>query len=725
MLFVDRNKVEIPKYFFSKEREASEEEMVNFFSQRSVQKKQRSFYFSEHINRDTDISSTLVRLFSGKCAYCESRLNDTNYVDIDQFRPRLRAMNLDGTVHQDHYWWLAYNWNNQYSICPGCSRSKRTRFPVDGKRAKFKESTEKENKLLIDPCLQSDFDTLQFRISENGKLFPLTKNAEVSIDVYNLNRSELIDRRERAIKDVREFLESIVKNSYPDYKEVYSFIAKGTEFLSTRIAAFNYYKDSYLIKSHPKSEDELIQWMLQFKHASTMHHQEGQSLPNQSLQDNIAQVDVANIDTNDDYFATVKSIKRIEIKNFKIIRNLTIDFPKGQTQEEAWLTLLGENGSGKSSVLQALALTLGGPKHANNLGLDASEFVNKNTRSKDGYVRVYLEDNNKYLELSFHKDSSEFSFNYSDTKLILLAFGSTRLMSNDLNNVSENNVRNLHNLFNPFAPLPNVEQWIVDTDQVETVVFDEIAKELKKILQLPEDRLIYRRRVKEKNELFIKFDGDKQGTRISDLSAGYKTVIAVVLNIIREVLKTWDSFKVAEGIVLIDEIGVHLHPKWKMKIVSHLREVFPALTFVITTHEPLCLRGINKGEVALMKLDENKRVIALTDLPSPKSLTVEQLITSKFFGLITSFDPKVEKKLNTFYLLKSKMNPTDEDIEQLEELQRELEDVNMMDKELLMKNESLNDHLSQDYTSLDAGWVSNPSHQEEMSKKIQDIWKSL
>ncbi len=64
--------------------------------------------------------------------------------------------------------------------------------------------------------------------------------------------------------------------------------------------------------------------------------------------------------TNVDYFKTARFIRRLEIRNFRPIANLALDVPEVGADGGTWLSLLGENGAGKSSVLQAVALTLMG-----------------------------------------------------------------------------------------------------------------------------------------------------------------------------------------------------------------------------------------------------------------------------------------------------------------------------------------------------------------------------
>jgi hypothetical protein len=93
---------------------------------------------------------------------------------------------------------------------------------------------------------------------------------------------------------------------------------------------------------------------------------------------------------------------------------------------------------------------------------------------------------------------------------------------------------------------------------------------------------------------------------IDDLSDGYRTVLALTLDLLRHVEHSFDIESVlqvgkdgvtritAEGVVLIDEIDAHLHPSWQRAIGPWLHDRFPNIQFIVATHSPLiatrCLR---------------------------------------------------------------------------------------------------------------------------------------
>jgi hypothetical protein len=56
-----------------------------------------------------------------------------------------------GQIHPDHYWWLAYSWDNLVFSCQACNRAKRNRFPVIGQRLEPGDPSGAERPLLLDP----------------------------------------------------------------------------------------------------------------------------------------------------------------------------------------------------------------------------------------------------------------------------------------------------------------------------------------------------------------------------------------------------------------------------------------------------------------------------------------------------------------------------------------------------------------------------------------------
>ncbi|HYR30267.1 MAG TPA: AAA family ATPase, partial [Thermoanaerobaculia bacterium] len=109
------------------------------------------------------------------------------------------------------------------------------------------------------------------------------------------------------------------------------------------------------------------------------------------------------------------------------------------------------------------------------------------------------------------------------------------------------------------------------------------------------------------------------------------------------------------------------------QIVGALRRALPAMQFLATTHDPLCLRGLGNGEVAVLRRADDGQVISVTGLPSPADFRVDQLLTSDFFGLNSTVDPDVEAIFDEYYALLALKAPTPEQEARLTELRKELD----------------------------------------------------
>lgn len=85
------------------------------------------------------------------------------------------------------------------------------------------------------------------------------------------------------------------------------------------------------------------------------------------------------------------------------------------------------------------------------------------------------------------------------------------------------------------------------------------------------------------------------------LSAGYKSCAYIILGLIKEIEYRFgaQSGKAQdfEGIILIDEIDLHLHPWWQSKLINALKEIFPKAQFIVTTHSPSVLQTLKREEI--------------------------------------------------------------------------------------------------------------------------------
>jgi len=149
-------------------------------------------------------------------------------------------------------------------------------------------------------------------------------------------------------------------------------------------------------------------------------------------------------------------------------------------------------------------------------------------------------------------------------------------------------------------------------------------------------------------------------------------------DVMSTVLGLWEHVSLAEGIVLIDELGAHLHPRWRMRIVAALRQLLPRVQFVVTTHDPLCLRGVLDGEVTVIRRNPENRVVAISDLPPVQGMRVDQLLTSEHFGLGSTDDPVVADLWSEYYRLMALRRPNRRESARLSDVRSRLDELDQL-----------------------------------------------
>jgi len=150
----------------------------------------------------------------------------------------------------------------------------------------------------------------------------------------------------------------------------------------------------------------------------------------------------------------------------------------------------------------------------------------------------------------------------------------------------------------------------------------------------------------EKNVSII-FEGSEvffleKGSRLKfdQLSEGYKSVIIFVCDLIFRLIQNqpWaESIQELTGIVLVDEIDIHLHPKWQFIIIKKLRALFPKVQFIFSTHSPAIIQGASDDAVIYrVYRNEKDGKTKISDVYFRKNLDhlmINSLVTSPLFGM--------------------------------------------------------------------------------------------
>lgn len=101
------------------------------------------------------------------------------------------------------------------------------------------------------------------------------------------------------------------------------------------------------------------------------------------------------------------------------------------------------------------------------------------------------------------------------------------------------------------------------------------------------------------------------------------------------------------GVVLIDELDLHLHPTWQRQVVEDLRAAFPRIQFIATTHSPLLLSSLHAHNIRVMELasDGAAQVEVKQFAENTFGLSADQILGSSYFGLHSSRAPAIHDTL--------------------------------------------------------------------------------
>ncbi len=647
----------LPDSLLGEEVRAAKNALATHFRLPPVDRVRRRAPLNPKIWSSALVRNALLGTFQSKCAYCESPVNERQLGEVSHHRPVANAVSgrdrFTESQDSDNYSWLAYEWENLFLSCAECNRSKRNLFPLDGPPAPFRctwgEAEASERALLINPCRIEPRKHLRF--SFDGQVTGRDRVGNTTVKVLSLDRPSLIQARKDKLRRCLHALELARNNSHNlelFRRELHDDAAFSG---AARIAFFDLLTAFTLISGATKPlfrsvvEDAIriatttdeVQWKnLVELSSSEFPLPYGEILPTDIL---IREIDYARK-------PRTSQIRRVSIRNFKGVPLLDLDIPPAQPSDidAPCMMLLGENSTGKSTTLQAIALALMGEKMRDRMGAAAEDFL---PREDSGWQlddtvtpEVTIEfDTGEPVRLSIDPIAKRF-IGEEHPATILFSFGSRRFFGKDL--VRRQAASSLKSLFDPFAKLQHPGRWIQSLGNED---FNALARAMREVLVLQEEDRIER---DEEGRLFVRAHG--RDSPLEKLSDGYRSLMAMVLDVMRGMLEEWGDLENARGIVLVDEVETHLHPRWKLRVMSALRRAMPNVQFIATTHDPLCLRGMRGGEVQVLIRDGNHQIQVLTGLPDVRGLRAEQLLTSDYFGLSSTADPDVESALERLAL---------------------------------------------------------------------------
>ena len=401
-------------------------------------------------------------------------------------------------------------------------------------------------------------------------------------------------------------------------------------------------------------------------------------------------------------------ISKITLRNIRGFENLEFDLARDSNKYAGWTVFTGDNGSGKSTLLKAIAVALTGKDTARSLQPSFHRWIRENAEPQEAAIELmvvpekgvddfskggrtaYAPFSAKIILKSVGKETGVdlpegvgnrktlaqrgpwsvdthgwFSCGYGPFRRVFGASPeATRLM---VGPTTERFVT----MFQEAASLYEVDQWLRNLSHKKLEGKTAESEQLDLLLEILRDDLMPNQITVDRVDsdgLWLK---DRNGLQLawSEMSDGYRAALALLADILRHLIIAYGVEGLAErdddgkicitrsGVVLIDEIDAHLHPEWQREIGFWLKQHFPKIQFLVTTHSPIiCQAADENGLFVLPEPGSDAKPRALTQDEYNKVISSrpDTILLSPAFGLQNTRSPRAVEGRAEFAKLQAK-----------------------------------------------------------------------
>lgn len=303
------------------------------------------------------------------------------------------------------------------------------------------------------------------------------------------------------------------------------------------------------------------------------------------------------------------NIKRLHLKDIARFNDIELYFDSKVT------VVCGANGVGKTSILDAIASSV--------MSYNTGAYIRRRADAEVGLIEVTLESDGQRLDVSgpistffpeeifkafgaqqaaknliYLKASRDFIYSRKDSIKRDVDISDFEQQSKSLDGINADQIKDWFT--NRYLMRPHGNDWPVH--RKENL---ESAKSLFNVL----DRNITLHGV-DTSTFDIKVNTPAGIIPYEYLSSGFRSAFAMLLGIIKEIEYRKLDVSVGDfsGIILVDEIDLHLHPTWQSKILSVMKDVFKRAQIIVTTHSPHVVQSAKAAEVISILVDDKGQI---------------------------------------------------------------------------------------------------------------------
>lgn len=382
-------------------------------------------------------------------------------------------------------------------------------------------------------------------------------------------------------------------------------------------------------------------------------------------------------------------LKSIQLTNIRGFADLKFDLARPDGSFAGWTVFTGDNGSGKSSLLKAIAVGLTGKETARALqpsfhrwvrvgstegqielavvpekGLD--EFsAGGNTSYKPFSATVILRSNERDTSLDVVESQRTaarrglwstgaqgwFSCGYGPFRRV---FGAS---SEAMRLMVGASTERFVTMFQEAASLAEVDQWLRNLNHKKLEQKSTETKHLALLIEILRDELMPNQITVDRVDsdgLWLK---DRNGLQLAwnDMSDGYRSALALLADILRHLINAYGIEGLAErgadgklrivksGVVMIDEIDAHLHPEWQREIGFWLKSHFPKVQFLVTTHSPIICQAADENGLFVLPEpggEDRPRALTSAEYKTVIASRPDTILLTPAFGLQNTRSPR-------------------------------------------------------------------------------------